>query len=442
MSGASGASAVGWGELLRSSAGSPRFAQALTTIGIGLGAAAFPLQRLLGWAGLLGAMAALLVLMALSFAARREEVEWRGILPISLLAFLGWAAASLFWSEYQWSTIGGLAYLLAFTGIALYVALTRDTIQIVRAFGDVLRVVLGVSLVMEVFSGLLIDAPIPFLSIQGLLASGGPISGIVSTRNQLGLLAIIGAISFATEHRTRSVPRLTSVLSLALAALCIAFTLSPVVLGAALMVGIAAGALYGLRRVRPERRQLWQFIVLGIATVGAIAAWAIRITIVETFNATGVLTYRLELWNKIFDLVRLSPLEGWGWIGRWRTEVSPFSTLTTSADRPAQSALNGYLDVWFQLGIIGLVIFVGMLGLAFVRSWLLAGRRRSVVYAWPAVVLVALIIVSLAESSILTEFAWMTFVICCLKASQELSWRRAFTALETTPAPTPAGGPA
>jgi O-antigen ligase len=411
--------------LVREIGASPRLAQTLATVGVGLAAAAFPLQRLIGWPGLLAAMGILLVLMAGSFVARRHETDWRGILPISLLAFLTWAAISLVWSQYQWATAGGLAYLLGFTLIGIYVALMRDSIQIVRLFGDVLRVVLALSLVIEIFSGILIDTPIPLLSVQGQLASGGPISGIVATRNQLGLLAIVGAISFAAEHRTRSVPRLTSVSSLVLAALCIVFTQSPVVLGTAVVVGVAAAVLYGLRRVRADRRQLWQLIVLGLAVVAAILAWLQRTWIVDTFNANGALTYRLELWNKIFDLVRLNFLQGWGWIGRWHADIVPFSTLTTSTDRPAQSALNGYLDVWFQLGFIGLAIFVGMLGLAFVRSWLLAGRRRSVVYAWPAITMVALIIISLAESSVLTEFGWLTFVICCLKASQELSWRSA-----------------
>lgn len=420
--------------LIREIAASPRLAQTLATVGVGLAATAYPVQRLFGWAGLLGAMAALIVLMGVSFAARRRQTDWRGILPISLLAFLGWAAVSLVWSQYQWATIGGLAYLLGFTLIGLYVALMRDSIQIVRLFGDVLRVVLGLSIVIEVFSGLLIDAPIPLLAVQGQLANGGPISGIVATRNQLGLLAIVGAISFAAEHRTRSVPRLTSVSSLVLAGLCIVFTQSPVVLGTAFVVGVAAAVLFGLRRVPAERRQLWQLVVLGLAVVGAILAWVQRTVVVDTLNAGGALTYRLELWNKVFDLVRLNYLQGWGWIGRWHAEVVPFSTLTTTTDRPAQSALNGYLDVWFQLGFVGLAIFVGMLGLAFVRSWLLAGRRRSVVFVWPAVVLVALIIVSLAESSVLSEFGWLTFVICCLKASQELSWRNALAAQTPEPA--------
>jgi len=409
---------------------SPRFAQALTTVGIGLAAATYPVQRLFGWAGLLAAMGTLIILMVLSFIARREQVEWRGILPISLLGFLGWATISGLWSQYQWATFGGLAYLYAFTAIALYIALTRDTIQLVRAFGDVLRVVLLASLVMEVFSGILIDAPVPLFAIHGNLGTGGPISGLAATRDQLGLLAIVGAVTFATEFRTRSVPRLVSWGSLGLAALSMLFTLSPVVYGAALLVLLAAAVLYGLRRVPADRRQAWQITVLALAVVGAIASWFLRNSIVNLFNANGAVGYRLDLWNKVFDLARVYNLQGWGWVGPWRTEIAPFFALTTTADRPAQSALNAFFDVWLQLGIIGLVLFVGMVGLAFSRSWLLAGRRRSVVYAWPAATLVGLIVISLAESSILSEFGWLTFVICCLKASQELSWRRAFAAVE------------
>jgi O-antigen ligase len=415
-----------WLTVARSFGGSPRVAQALSTIGIAVGALTYPLQRLMGWAGLLAIITTLVVLMALSFVARRKQIEWRGILPISLLGFVAWASVSVLWSNYRWATVGGLAYLFAFTAIALYIALTRDTIQIVRAFGDVLRMVLAVSLIMEVFSGILIDSPVALFGIQGHLDVGGPISGIVANRNQLGLLAIVGAVSFATEHRTRSVSRLVSVSSLVLAALCIVFTQSPVVLGAALLVGVAAAVLYGVRRVPAERRQVWQVTILALAVVGAVAAWLLRTPIVEAFNAGGVLGYRLDLWNKVWDLARLNALQGWGWIGKWHTEIAPFFALTTTEDRPAQSALNAFFDVWLQLGLVGLAIFIGMAGLAFTRSWLLAGRRRSVVYAWPAAVLVGMLVISLAESSILSEFGWLTFVICCLKASQELSWRRAF----------------
>lgn len=409
--------------------GSARLAHALATVGIALGAASFFLQRTLGWAGFLAALVAALGLMLLSFLARQEEIRWRALLPISLLGFLVWSAASLIWSSYQWATLGGLVYLLAFTLIALFIAISRDTIQIVRAFGDVLRVVLGLSLGIEVFSGILIDAPLPFLGVHGNLGVLGPISGIEPSRDELGLVAIIGAISFATEHRTRSVPRLTSVLSLILAAVCIVLTQSAVIGFATVLVAIAALVIYGLRRVRAERRRLWQFVVLGLAAVGFGLIGVFRGPVITLFNASGTLDYRVDLWRQVIDLIGINPLQGWGWMGAWRTQIFPYSALSATPARPADSALNAFLDVWLQLGVIGVILFVGMLGLAFSRSWLLAGSRRSVVYAWPAATLVALILVSLAESSIMVEFGWMTFVVCCVKASQELSWRTALRAV-------------
>lgn len=412
---------------------SPRFSAVLATTGVGIAALSYPLIRLTGWAGYLAALGGLVGLMVVVLMARRAELD-RELPPLSLLVFLGWAAISVLWSEYQWVTVGGVAYLVGYAFVGVFIAYTRDTIQIVRSWGDVLRVVLGASLAIEIFSGILIDAPIPFLSVQGNIAALGPISGVLQTRNQLGLLALVGAVSFATELRTRSVRPLVGVLSLIGAAACIALTRSAIVIGTAGVVLVAAAVLYGIRRVRPDRRQTWQFVILGVAVVVIIVGWIFRSPIVKAFNAEGALDYRLHLWQKIVALLPGNTIEGWGWTGRWHPDVAPYLALTVDGNRPASSALNAFLDVWFQLGIIGLVIFVGMLGLAFTRSWLLAGRRRSVIYAWPALVLIALLLVSLAESSILVEFGWLTFVVCCVTASRELSWR---SALRTPPAPEP-----
>ncbi|AYF98359.1 O-antigen ligase family protein [Protaetiibacter intestinalis] len=403
---------------------SPRFSAVLATTGVAIAALSYPLIRLTGWAGYLAALIGLVALMIVVLVARRRELDGE-VPPISLLVFLGWASVSLIWSEYQWVTLGGIGHLAVYAFVGFFIASTRDTIQIVRTWGDVLRVVLGASLAIEVFSGILIDTPIPFLGVGARIAELGPISGVLQTRNQLGLLALVGAVSFATELRTRSVRPLTGVLSLVGAALCIALTQSPIILGTAVVVAVAAAVLYGIRRVRPERRQAMQFVILGAAVVVIVLAWVFRSALVTFFNAQGALDYRLHLWQKIVALLPGNTVEGWGWTGRWHPDIPPFITLTASGTRPAASALNAYLDVLFQLGIIGLVVFVGMLGLAFTRSWLLAGRRRSVIYAWPALVLVVLLLVSLAESSILVEFGWLTFVVCCVTASRELSWRSA-----------------
>jgi hypothetical protein len=427
-------------ELLRS----PRATAALTTTGAGLIALAFTMQEVVGWAGYLAALVLLVLLLTASLVARRDEIDWHwAILPISLLAYLGWVGLSVLWSDYQRVAFASFGYLLLVTFVGVYIGLSRDTIQIIRTFGDVLRGVLFASLLLEVLSGIVFDAPLAALNIHGELAYGGPISGLVSTRNQLGLLAAIAVVTFAIEWRTRSVTRYVAIPSLALAAGTIAFTRSPVAAMVTVVLFLAGAALYGVRRLPEQRRQFAQYAVLAALAVLAAAAWAFRTPIIALFNATGELEFRLGLWQRVLTLVPVHWLEGWGWTGIWNSATPPYSGLTPTDGRPHDSALNAVVDLWLQVGAVGVFLFLTLVGLAFARSWLLAGRRRSVVHTWPALVLVALITVSVAESSILTEFGWLLFVICSVKASAELSWRSALSpgplppALATRP---PSGG--
>lgn len=405
---------------------SPRLANVLTSVSIGVAILAFAIQRTIGWAGLIGVLAALVLLTSGALVARRESLGWQGLLPISLLAFLIWTAASLIWSQYQWASFGGIVYIGAFTVLGLFIALTRDTIQIVRAFGDALRVVLVASLAIEVLAGLLIDSKIGFLGITGKLDELGPIQGLLGTRNQLGLIAIMAIITFGTEWRTKSISRGTGIISMVLAGGSLLLSRSPIVFAVFAVVAAATAALYGLRRVRQDRRTFWQLALLVAVAVLCVILWLVRGRVVEIFNAGGALNYRLQIWQRIWQLIAQNPLEGWGWVGPWRPEVQPFAALANPDGSIPASALNAFLDVWLQLGLAGAVLFVGLVGLAFVRSWLLAGRRRSFVFAWPALILVALVTMSLAESTILSQYGWLTFVVCCVKAARELSWRKAF----------------
>jgi len=405
--------------------GSARFTSALATASIGAGILSWTLHNIIGWAGLIAIISLLVALAALSLWARRDTLDRTALLPVSLLVFLTWTVVSIAWSQYQWATLGGLAWLAAYTALGVYIALVRDTIQIIRMFGDVLRLVLVVSLALEVLSGVLIDMPISFLGIEAHLAQGGPISGLVGNRNELGILAVIGGITFLIEWRTVSIQRGLALASLILASITLSLTKSPIAWGTALVAIAVLAILYGLRRAAPHRRRYLHFTVLAVAIVAAISAWALRSSIVETLNGSGELNYRLRLWQELWTLLKVHPVEGWGWVGQWNTDVAPYDSFGIGSGRATTSGVNAYLDVWFQIGFIGLAVFVGLLGLAFVRSWLLAARQRTVVFTWPAVVLAALITASLAESGILIEFGWMIFVICCVNASQTLSWRTA-----------------
>lgn len=407
----------------RSALASPRMTQSITEIAIAVALCMHALRGVIGWPGAVAVLVGLVVLAALSLAGQPERVEWQGILPVSLLALVGFMVVSALWSQYAAATVAGIAYTLAFAFLGLYIALVRDTIQIVRGVGNALRVVLGASIALEVLSGIIFDAPLRFLGIAGNLAVGGPIQGLAGTRNYLAFLAGLAALSFWIEYRTRSVPRALSFASLALAGATIVFARSPVV-GLVLVAVIAAGlVLVLLRRLREPARGAVQSILLISAVIAATLGWIFRQQLLALAGATADVTIRTSVWADLEKFIGQYPAQGWGWLGAWREDRYPFLVVRDAVGRQPDSALNAYVDATLQLGFIGLGLLLVALGLAFVRAWLVATERRSTVHVWPALTLVLLATTSMTESYLLVEGGFMLFVIAALVAARERSWR-------------------
>ncbi|MEL4319001.1 O-antigen ligase family protein [Leifsonia sp. YIM 134122] len=411
-------------EWARTYLGSASFASAITTSIFLAGFGTHLTRALIGWPGLLAIILGLIALCLVSLWFRRSHLEWHGTLPISVIVFVGWAILSIFWSNTP--TVSGLrlAYLLAFGFLGFYVAVLRDTIQVVRAVGDALRVLLGLSIGLEILSGILIDQPIAFLGIQGNLVQLGPLQGVFGTRNQLGFLALIALISFSIEMATRSIPRGMARFSIVLAAVSVLLSRSPVMIGVLSVVVLAALALFAVRRAPAASRWVWQLVLLAGVIIAGVVVWLARLRVIDLLNAGSEFETRLHLWQAMSQYAADNSLQGWGWVGSWPTTL-PYLWLNITTGKTNAAGLNAYIDVYFQLGLVGFFAFVALLGLALVRSWILASDRRSVVYVWPALVLVALATVSFAESSALTESGWMLLIVCSVKASRSMSWRDA-----------------
>lgn len=359
---------------------------------------------------------------------RRDELSLVRFMPLTLMAFLGWLLLTAFWTTSVTETATGWLTLAAVTLLAIVVSHVRDTLQTVRAVGDVLRVFLIGSLAIEVFSSILIDTPIRFLSVAGNLADGGPIQGLFGTRTRLGLVTVIALITFLVEWRTRSVRQGTAIFSVSLGVLLAVFTASPIVLVLAAIAGTAAGLLWLVRRASRETRPALQLGIGAAVVVLAALGYAFRRPLVYWLNAEPDFLTRSRLWNAILDISEVRPVQGWGWFGTWSTSESPFVLIDALVGEPHTSALNGYFDVLLQTGWIGVVLFVAFCGLALARAWVTAAERRSTVYTWPALILITLLANAVVESTVLTGFAWFLLVYCAARSSHVGGWRAALAA--------------
>lgn len=401
-----------------------RFARALSLVVIGTAFGTHALRSLLGTAGLTALITAELILVTLMLIARRRVVRWNAFVPITLAVFMAWTLASYFWSYYPRATVIGLLSQLSFTALALGISATRDTIQLLRAVGDVLRVLLATSLILEVIAGVLIDSPISFLGIKGNLVSGSGIQGLFGSRNAFMLISLIALITFFIEWRTQSVSKQLAFWSISGAVLCVLLGASPVGFVTAAAVLVLAVFIFSLRKMEPGLRRGTEIAAVSALAVSAVVLWTVRSSFLEWLSGSPVLQYRLSLWSEELRLARMKLLEGWGWVGLWPKKTQPFTVMNSSSGDIHNSGLNIYLDTWLQLGIVGLALLLILVGFAFARSWSLAVTKKSELYVWAPLTLSALLISGLAESAAITEWGWFLVVLIVARSSAELSWRR------------------
>lgn len=399
------------------------FARAYTLVVLGAVFSSYLVERIAGRVTYATIIAGLCVIGIGMLAARRREISLLRLAPTTLLAFLAWALASAFWSSDTAASLGGWVATASLALLAITIGHVRDTLQTVRALGDVLRWLLSISLGIEILAGILLDMPLNFIGVQGDLAALGPIQGIFGTRNMLGFVAVVGVITFLVEYRTQSVPAGLSLYSVVLAGGLATLSASPTVLVLAIAVGASAGALALVRRVAASRRATLQWALGGIVVAGLAIGYVLRHPIIAFLGAGSDFSARMELWSAMADVVRFRPVHGWGWYGPWRMDEFPFNLINFRLDTSHATGLNAFVDVLLQLGWVGLLVFAILLGTALVRSWLDASERRSVVHAWTPLVLVALVVDSLFESFTLAGTGWLLLVVCAVHAGQSRSWR-------------------
>jgi len=412
---------------------SAAFAQAFAQAALAAVFAEHLIERTAGRIAYITIIAGLCVFGAAILLVRRREFALVRLAPTTLVVFLGWALASVTWTTDTGGTVGGWLGILAVAFLAVVIGNTRDTLQTVRALADVFRLLLIVSLGLELLSGVFLDMPFTFLGIEGDIASFGPVQGIFGTRNALGFIAVLALITFYVEWRTVSVRPGLSLFSAALAALLAAFSDSPTVLVLAVATAIATAALGAVRRAPRAIRRSVQLGLGVTVVVGAMAGYLLRERIIAWIGAGTDFSIRSELWAQVASFVRFEPVRGWGWFGPWSRTDFPFNAINYALNDRHASALSAYVDVVLQLGWVGLLIFIVFAGLALGRAWLVASERRSILYAWTPLILVTLLVDSLFESFTLHGYGWLMLVLCALRAGQSKSWRERIPDSSRTP---------
>lgn len=387
-------------------------------------------RYLVGWYGYAAlAVAGVSASLVFIFLSKDRSNLRRFPVPLGILLLI--MGISVLWSNYPLWTAAAFSLQVATTAAALFFAVTFDWRQLLNIFANTIRVILLLSLLIELVAAFTGPIKPPFANfegdvppapaywwVQGNLFQSERIQGFVGNANLLAYVAVLGLGVFFVEYLVSTKARRLSLVSLLAAASFVALAKSAS-MSVALVIVITALVVAMLAEGKPktQRHRIYRFSIWA-------GAFAVFIAVVYWVELTDLLgkspdaSGRFKIWEKVFGLISERPLQGWGWISHWVPGIEPYEGLAVIGDVPYYHAHNAYLDLWLQLGIVGLVVFLWLLWTTFVRVWKIAVVHTNPLYLWPLFVFMVIATQALTESRLLIENGWVLLVLLAVKSRE------------------------
>lgn len=373
----------------------------------------------------------------------RPAVHWQR-LPWYAVLYVLWAIASLVWSAYPEATALTLLLLVSTTVQAMFVGSVLTWRELIRAVSSALKWILFLSLLFELWVSLVWGGPIlpefgrPEKGVhydpivywsRDNLIDGGRIQGLFGNANPLAYVALLAMIVFAVRFASRAPRRALLVVWFLLAGYLFVRAGSATATLAAVGVVVVLVTVLLMRRTKRPGERTRYYVVYAIVAVGGLTAlWLLRDRLFTLLGRSADLTGREGIWAKVWEKAVERPAFGWGFSTPWVPTDPHFDGWIVDHGQTVMQAHNMWLDVFLQLGIVGLV-FIGATMLAFVwRSWffavdrprwdLVADRPYSPVTLVPTLVAAILLVQGLAESAPLLGWGWFFVVLLAFKIKQ------------------------
>ncbi len=332
-----------------------------------------------------------------------------------LCLLVGLVIVSFLWSVLPGVTLRRSIALVGTTLFATYLVLryTPRELVVLIAWACTIAAVAGLALV---FSW-------PEAAIHGVGVHEGSWRGVFEHKNLTGRTMVLGTLACVLTLFMRSSSPFTRAIAITGTVCCTIF-----VIMATSRTGWAIGGLltflllplFVLRRGSPRH------FYLKIGLLGTLF-FAVAAYLTVQFAETGLglvgrdftLTGRTKLWSLAVEFGSNRPLLGYGYRVFW-TEQNAGALYGRLWDGASMGhAHNGFIDVWLDIGFIGLLLVLLLLVGGIARSLRHLGETDGVLSYWFPLALAFVALAGMTEQTILTHSSieWTVFVTTILYLS-------------------------
>lgn len=263
--------------------------------------------------------------------------------------------------------------------------------------------------------------------INSFYYDGSPLRGIAGTKNNFGnFMALNTAMLWLLLNGRGTQYKLIYVIILGITILLLLASQSIAALFTAI---ILVGTISTLKYLKDSQSKGYKKSILltlisstFVVSTGLIVLKNIEIILAST-GRDLTFTGRVPLWGVLWQAVRQKFFLGYGIYGFWPTRtqefwVSPSVGFVQSLGWNPPHAHLGFLDVWIELGLVGLLLLIGCLCVGLVQSIKYFLSCNHIASLIPFTLIVYAILTNLSESRMLQPTtSWILLTLTLIKLS-------------------------
>jgi O-antigen ligase len=333
--------------------------------------------------------------------------QWKQFIHVAtkdkfILLLIAIALVSIVWSVEPQVTLRRSMYLAGTTWFGVYLATRYTPSELVRLIAWTFSIGALLSLVLALA-----------LPTYGLMEYQGMEvwRGIYRHKNLLGRLMALNAIILLllapNNRRYRWV--LWAVISLSLTLLLLSQTKTGLVIFLILLILLP---IYGA--LQWSYTLMVPFLIVTVNVAGILAIWLLD-NLEPLVNLLGkdlTLTGRTDLWAAVINKIQERPLLGYGYSAFWQGWEGESAFVLQLVGWDAPNGHNGILDLWVDLGFLGVGVFLLGFFINFIRGmrWVQLSKTAEPIFLLQY--LTFMIIDSQASTNLLlqNDIFWVLYV--------------------------------
>ncbi len=153
-----------------------------------------------------------------------------------------------------------------------------------------------------------------------------------------------------------------------------------------------------------------------MASFGTIFYVIVSLTTEAILKALGkdtTLTGRGDMWPYIFEMIGQKPFLGYGYGAFWYGPDTPSFYIWQATGWTPPNSHNGFLDLWLQIGLLGLLIYLfGFLVITLPKAFYWLRATRTSEGFWPLIYMTYMFLANISETTLMiqNDIFWVIYV--------------------------------